>query len=69
MMRLSLNKKVKNNEMLLESMVKLEARFMTVLPSYLEGDSAKYSICYEVYYGDTWEKWCEDAIKTNHTSK
>ena len=69
MMKMSLNKKVKNNEMLLESMVKLDVKFMSVLPSFLEGDSAKYTIWYEVFYGDTWDKWWEESTKSNYTSK
>lgn len=45
-------KKTKSTEGAMESIIKLELRFMTMLPSYLDYDSSKYRVKYEVYYGD-----------------
>jgi hypothetical protein len=67
-MSLSLNKKIKSSETAFESMVQLEARFMSVLPPFFQGESPKYRIKYEVFYGNEWDRWIEEANQPLYTS-
>jgi len=66
---LSFNKKMKNSENRLDSMIQLEIKFMSALPAFLQGEEIRYKIKYEVFYGNTGDRWVEEANQVLYTSK
>ena len=62
-------KKSKEEELLLENLVQLEVRFMTILPTYLQSDKTQYKIKYNLFYGAVHKQWEEEAFDVLHTSK